>query len=187
MASVTIPGFDPTVLPAATSSAQGAMSAADKAKEDLQPTRLYGAPFTAVTSVAVPAWTPAAYRRLEIHLSVTTKSSTGDVTIATSGITAGYYVNQGVFAIGSANAPTDAQHPNAATFIFASSIGPYQLDLLWNIPTVGQKSFTGKSQLNQGNQVLLGGLCIDATHAVADLTIASADTMTGYLEVLGYP
>ncbi len=169
----------------ATQSLAGLMSAADKIKLDSSD-KIHSAAFTSASSVSSTTWSAGTYRRIEIHLKISS-GGVDYVTIAyTGGITAGTYYTKGLtipLAVNKSFSSQDAYKLDYTAF----GPSPAEINVNSQIATDGTgRTVSGICTGNTGEGLTFTGICLDSTHDVTGIVIASGSAITGWLEVIGY-
>lgn len=167
----------------ATSSLKGLMSAADKTMFDNMPILIQKGAFSG-SSLTSTSWAAGKYRRLEIHIRLTT-GTTGDQKFDFGLSAASNYtvaaVNQtlGVW--------TQKNQLTAPDFLFnVGTSFPAQLDIDAQISTDGgYRTFTGFAVDGGANMTVLNGVSIDTTTDITRFVMTFVGATTGYIEIWG--
>lgn len=136
------------------------------------------------SAASVPlAWSPGAYRRLELRLRITTGSS-GNVTVTLAGLTGTYsswctYNGSGMSAWGASAFP--------ASWVLGNGDSPGQTDGTFEIAPGAVRSYRAPT-LDAGNAYLLltQGSHTDTTSPVSGMTLTFPVSTTGHLYIAGY-
>lgn len=143
------------------------------------------APFTSVSSVSA-SWTAGKYRRLELHLRVTSAAA-GNATATLTGL-GGTYTSWNVYNFGATASPSPWSS-NAYASSWAFQNGGYlgQTDGDFQIATGGLRTFQARTLDASNGYVLLSqGSNSDTTSQVSGMTVTLPGAASGRFELLGF-